>query len=370
MLRNYLKIAWRNLLKNKAFSFLNISGLAIGMASALLILLWVQNEVSYDRFHKNGDFIYEAWNRGEFDGKIQCWNSTPNILGPTLKKDYPEIADVVRTIGGSFVISVGDRKFSSAYLIVDPGFLTMFSFPLKQGNPQTALNDIYSIVITEKMAKRFFGQDDPMNKLIKIDSNNFTVTGIMQDLPTNTRFDFDYLLSWKMMKKLNWDDDYWDNNRPNTFVQLKPQVNFEKFSARIKNISQTHSKGLVKEEVFLHPLSKWHLYSKFENGKVAGGVIYTVRMFMLIASFILLIACINFMNLSTARSENRAKEVGIRKVSGANRSSLVAQFIGESVLLSFVAGIIAFLLVSVFLPPFNPVVGAVLAVPYSNLYFW
>ena len=154
MLRNYIKIAWRNLLKNKAFSFLNISGLAIGMASALLILLWVQNEVSYDQFHKNKENIYEAWNRGVSDAKVQCWDNTPNILGPTLKKDYPEVADVVRTLGGWFVTAVGDRKFSSEYLIVDPAFLTMFSFPLKEGNPHNALNDIYSIVITEKMANQ------------------------------------------------------------------------------------------------------------------------------------------------------------------------------------------------------------------------
>ncbi len=370
MLRNYFKIAWRNLLKNKAFSFLNISGLAIGMASALLILLWVQNEVSYDQFHKNKDYIYEAWNRGVSDANIQCWDNTPNILGPTLKKDYPEVADVARTISGWFVTAVGDRKFSSAYLIVDPSFLTMFSFPLKQGNAQTALNDIYSIVITEKMANRLFGKDDPMNKQIKIDSNNFTVTGIMKDLPTNTRFDFDYLLSWKMMKKLGWDDEFWDNNRPNTFVLLKPHVNFESLSARIKTISQIHSKGAVKEEVFLHPLNKWHLYSRFENGKEAGGLIDTVRMFMLIASFILLIACINFMNLSTARSEKRAKEVGIRKVSGANKSSLVLQFLGESLLIAFISGALGLLLVQLFLPSYDIMIGKQLLLPYLNPYFW
>ncbi|HEV3223488.1 MAG TPA: ABC transporter permease [Puia sp.] len=370
MFRNYLKIAWRNLLKNKAFSFLNISGLAIGMASALMIMLWVQNEVSYDQFHKNKDYIYEAWNRGVSDGKVQCWDNTPNILGATLKKDYPEVSDIVRTIAGSFVTAVGDRKFSSAYLIVDPGFLTMFSFPLIQGNPQSALNDIYSIVITEKMATRLFGKDDPMNKQIKIDSNNFTVTGIMKDLPTNTRFGFDYLLSWKMMKKLGWDDEFWDNNRPNTFVQLKPQVNFEALSARIKTISQIHSKGSVKEEIFLHPLNKWHLYSKFENGKEAGGIIDTVRMFMLIAGFILLIACINFMNLSTARSEKRAKEVGIRKVSGAYKSALVIQFLGESLLIAFISGILGLLLVQVFLPSYDIMIGKQLMLPYLNPYFW
>jgi putative ABC transport system permease protein len=370
MLRNYLKIAWRNLLKNKAFSFLNISGLAIGMASALMILLWVQNEVSYDQFHKNKDNLYEAWNRGVSDAKVQCWDNTPNILGPTLKKDYPEVADVVRTVGGSFVTAVGDRKFSSSYLIVDPGFLTMFTFPLMQGNPQTALNDIYSIVITEKMATRLFGKDDPMNKQIKIDSNNFTVTAIMKDLPTNTRFSFEYLLSWKMMNKLGWDDEFWYNNRPNTFVLLKPHVNFESLSARIKTISQVHSKGAVKEEIFLHPLNKWHLYSRFENGKEAGGLIDTVRMFMLIAGFILLIACINFMNLSTARSEKRAKEVGIRKVSGAYKSSLIVQFLGESLLIAFISGILGLLLVQVFLPSYDVMIGKQLLLPYLNPYFW
>src|SRR6185437_14997103 len=163
MLRNYLKIAFRNLWKNKAFSFLNISGLAIGMASAVLILLWIQNEVSFDKFHKNKEYIYEAWNRGTFDGKLQCWNSTPKILGPTLKQEYPEIADMTRASSGWFVTSVGDRKFSSEYLIVDPVFLTMFSFPLIRGNLHTALNSVYSIVITEKMAKRMFGREDPMN---------------------------------------------------------------------------------------------------------------------------------------------------------------------------------------------------------------
>ena len=154
MFRNYLKIAWRNLKKNKAFSFINISGLSIGIASAILILLWVQNEISYDQFHENKDRIFEAWNRGEFDGKLNCWSSTPKILGPTLKKDYPEIDEVTRTAGGWFVTIAGEKKFSSEYLFVDPGFLKMFSFPFKTGNPQTALSNVYSIVVTEKWPKR------------------------------------------------------------------------------------------------------------------------------------------------------------------------------------------------------------------------
>ncbi len=370
MIKNYLKIAWRNLIRNKAFSFLNISGLAIGMASAVLILLWIQNEVSYDRFHKKGDFIYEAWNRGQMDDRIQCWNNTPKILGLTLKKDYPEVEAVARKFNTWFVTSVGMRRFSSESMVVDPGFLTMFSFPLLRGNPNTALNDPYAVVITENMARRMFGNADPMNKQLRVDTMNYTVTGIMKDLPANTRFSFDFLVNWSLARRLQYDDSFWDNNSVNTFVQLKPGVNPEAYNSKIKSISQVNSKGLVKEEIFLHPLSKWHLYSQFENGKPAGGEIVTVRLFMVIAAFILLIACINFMNLSTARSEKRAKEVGIRKVSGAYKSSLVMQFLGESLLIAFLSGMLAFALTAVFLPSFNLLIGKNLVLPYGNGHFW
>jgi putative ABC transport system permease protein len=369
MLKSFLVIAWRNLLKNKAFSFLNISGLGIGMASAVLILLWIQNEISYDRFHQNKDQIYEAWNRGEFDGKLNCWSYTPRILGTTLKKDYPEIQEMTRCSGGWFVTAVGEKRFSSEYMIVDSGFLKMFSFPFVKGNSQTALTNLYSIVITEKMAKKMFGQDEAMNKQIKIDSNNFTVTGVLKDLPTNTRFEFEYLLPWQMMKKLNYDDDNWGNNGVNTFVQIKPKTNIASLNAKIKDISRIHSKGTVREEVFLYPLTQLHLYGRFENGKVAGGQIETVRLFMIIAAFILLIACINFMNLSTARSEKRAKEVGIRKVSGAYKSSLVIQFLGESLFITVISGVVGLILVVLFLPSFNLLVGKELTLPYLNIYF-
>ena len=370
MLKNYMVIAWRNLLKNKAFSLLNITGLAIGMASAVLILLWIQNEVSYDRFHQNKDYIYEAWNRGEFDGKLNCWQYTPKILGLTLKNDFPEIEQVSRSYGGWFVTAAGDRKFSSQYLITDPSFLKMFSFPFVQGNPATALNNVYSIVITEKMAKKMFGSENAMNKQIKIDSNNFTVTGILKDLPVNTRFSFEYLLSWDMVKKLKNDDNEWDNNSVTTFVQVKPNTNPEALNAKIKNISQLHSKGKVKEEVFLYPLTRLNLYGSFVNGKESGGEIETVRLFMLIAGFILLIACINFMNLSTARSEKRAKEVGIRKVSGAYKSSLIIQFLGESLLIAAISGLVALLLVQLFLPSFDLLIQKDLQLPYHQLSFW
>ena len=370
MIRNYFRIALRNLLKNKAFSFLNISGLAIGMASAVLILLWIRNEVSFDRFHRNADYIYEAWNRGQMDDKIQCWNNTPKILGLTLKKDYPEVESLARTVKTWFVTSVGTKKISTESMLVDPEFLKIFSFPLKQGNRNTALDNPNSVLITEKMAKRMFGEEDPMNKTLRVDTMNYTVSGILKDLPSNTRFSFDFLVNWNMVKTLGWDDPSWGNNSVNTFVQLKQEVNPQIFNAKIRTISQVQSKGEVKEEVFLHPLNKWHLYSRFENGHISGGEIETVRLFMLVAAFILLIACINFMNLSTARSEKRAKEVGIRKVSGAYKSALIMQFLGESLFISTISGILGLFLVQAFLPSFNLMIGKVLVLPYANIYFW
>ena len=370
MIKNYLLVALRNLQKNKAFSFLNISGLAIGMASAILILLWVQNEISYDQFHKNKDHIYEAWNRGQMDDKIQCWESTPQILGPTLKKDYPEVDMLARTVTTWKVTSVGEKKFSTQSMIVDPDFLKIFSFRFQQGNPETALESPKSVVITQKMAKKMFGDEDPLNKTLKIDSLSYIVSGVMEDLPPNTRFNFDFLVNWNMIKTLGWEDQIWENNFANTFVLLKPEVNPQIFGNKIRTISQVHSKGVVKEEIFLHPLAQWHLYSRFENGKATGGEIETVRLFIVIAAFILLIACINFMNLSTARSEKRAKEVGIRKVSGALQSSLVLQFLGESLLISTISGILGLFLVQIFLPSFNLLIGKSLALPYSNIYFW
>src|SRR6478735_3800954 len=370
MLTNFFKIAWRNLLKNKAFSFLNIAGLTIGMASATLILLWIQNEWSYDRFHANNEFIYEAWNRGIADGELDCWNSTPKPLGPAMKQDFPEIEEVVRTNSGWFVTAVGEKKFSTQFLIVDPAFLKMFSFPFKEGNPGTALSDVQSIVITEKMAKRMFGDEAPMSKIIKIDRNNFTVTGVLKDLPANTRFQFDYILPWSYMKKLGWDDDYWGNNSINTFIQLKKTANADLVNAKIKDITIRHTKGEVQEEIFLHPLAKWHLYSRFENGKAVGGEIENVRLFTVIAAFILLIACINFMNLSTARSEKRAKEVGIRKVAGAYRGLLIVQFLGESLMIATIAGVLAIILVQLCLPAFDLLVGKELFLPFNNIYLW
>ncbi len=372
MIKNYLKIAFRNLLKNKGFTFINILGLSVGMASAILILLWVQNEVSYDQFHAKKDRIYEAWNKDSFSGKLQCWSTTPKIFARTVEREFPEVEQVARVNWtSSFLFAVGEKKMTMQGNIVDSNFLNVFSFPLLKGNPDVVLKDMNSIVLTEKTAKSFFGNEDPMGKVVKInDKDNFTVTGILKDLPNNTRFKFAYLLPWAYMKKRGEDDINWGNNSTKNYVLLKPNTTLASIAPKLKFVKRRHAEDEKTNEMFLYPISRWRLYSKFTNGVEDGGLIEFIRMFLIIAVFILLIACINFMNLSTARSEKRAKEVGIRKVVGANKASLIGQFLGESILISLIAGVFAMLIVQLSLPGFNNLTDKILSVDYSNIYFW
>ncbi len=378
MFKTFFKIAWRNLLRNKAFSFINISGLAIGMAAAILILLWIQNELSYDQFHEKRDRIYEAWNKAVFSGKLQCWNTTPKILARTLEKDLPEVERAVRVNWPrSYLFSVGDKKLTVSGNIVDNGFLQMFSFPLLKGDTKTALNNGSSILLTQTLAKKIFGDDpdsyrDAIGKIIKVDNkDNFTVTGILKDLPNNTRFKFEYLMPWDYLIKNNEDDSSWGNNSTRTYVLLKSNATIASANAKVKGIKLKYAKDEDPNwQMFLYPASRWRLYSSFTNGKEDGGLIEFVKLFGVIAAFVLLIACINFMNLSTARSEKRAKEVGIRKVVGAQKRSLISQFIGESILLAFIAGVLALVIVQISLPAFGRLTDKKLFVDYSNVVFW
>ena len=370
MFKNFIKITWRNLLKNKSFTVINIVGLAVGMASAALILFWVQNEASYDQFHNNKDRLYQMYNRSVFDGKLWCWGTTPKPMQATLKQDYPQVDEAARTNSCQFLFTKGEKHLNIQGAFTDPDFLTIFSFPLIKGNPQTALKNINDIVLTEKMAKKLFGDEDAFGKTVKLDSvDYFTITGVLKDLPNNTQFDFEYLLPYIYYDKVYGADKQWGNNSTSTFITLKPGVTEAAFNSRIKNITRSHS-DIKDIDVFAHPATKWRLYSEFENGKIVGGRIETIRLFSIIAAFILLIACINFMNLSTARSEKRAKEVGIRKVVGAGKGTLIAQFIGESIIIAFIAGILAFVIVYVSLPSFNLLTEKQLFIPFSSPGFW
>lgn len=374
MFKNFFKIAWRNLFRNKAFSIINIAGLAVGMASAMLILLWIQNEVSHDKFHEKIDRIYTLNNRDKFNGELWAWGSTPKILAPTLKQEFPDVEEAVRVTGATFLFSVGDKHLNEQGDFTDTSFFKTFSFPLLKGNPDKALSNVDNIVITQKLAKNLFGDADAIGKIIRIDStDNFTVTGIMKDLPNNSSFKFDYLLPWSYLHKINQDDNYWGNNSIQSYVLLKPGVSVTAFNEKIKNVTIDHTKGTGDSSttrVFAYPFAKQYLYSKSENGNYVAGRLEMVNLFAIIAAFILLIACINFMNLSTARSEKRAKEVGIRKVVGAQKNSLITQFIGESILLAAIAFMLALIIVLLCLPAFNTLVDKELYIDFGNIYFW
>jgi ABC-type antimicrobial peptide transport system permease subunit len=375
MIKNFLKVAYRNLVRNKGFSAINIIGLAVGMASAILIFLWIQNEVSYDQFHEKKDRIYEAWNNAKISNELWSWNNTPKILARTTEHDLPEVERAVRVNhGNNFLFTVGDKRMTKEGNIVDTGFFQMFSFPLLKGNPATALNDMHSIVVTETLAKSLFGNEDGMGKVVKIDNkDNFTVTGIMKDLPHNTRFTFQYLLPWSYLNYRGWGDSVWYNNSTSTYVLLKPNASLASVAPKIKVLKQKYDEEAKKDnwQMFFYPLDRWRLYSSFTNGiEDNGGRITFIKLFGTIAAFILLIACINFMNLSTARSEKRAKEVGIRKVVGAQRSSLISQFIGESILIAFLASILAVEIVELSLPAYNQLTGKKLFIDFSNGYTW
>ena len=373
MLKNYFKTAWRNLLRGKSFSVINISGLAIGMAGAMLILLWLQNEISFDKFHKNKNDLYEVYGLTTTDGKLRAIDMTSQPLGPALKQDFPEVASITRYAEmNGFLFTAGEKRLTGVSgAFVDDSFLEMFNFPLKKGSQQSLFKNVYSIAITEKLAKKLFGNENALNKVVRIDSaDHFVVTGILKDLPSNTRFSFEYLVPWSYLKKLGWNNDSWLSNNISTFVLLKPNTRLSDFNAKIKDLTRHYANRTDVWTHFLLPLAQWHLYSSFENGKPSGGRIETVRLFGIIAAFILLIACINFMNLSTARSEKRAKEVGVRKVAGAGKGLLIRQFIIESFVLASVSGIVAFVLVQLVLAPFNALVNTQLSIPYQSPVFW
>jgi ABC-type antimicrobial peptide transport system permease subunit len=363
-------------MKNKFYSIINILGLTIGMTSAILILLWIQNEMSHDRFYEKTDRIYLANNRDKVSGKMLAWNNTPKPLGLALKKDYPEVEDVVRLneYAANFLVSNGDKHFSIHGEFADPGFLSVFSLPLLEGNPNTSLSSPNSIVLTKQLAVKLFGKEEAVGKTIRIDSSDyFTVSAVLKDLPSNSRFNFEYVLPWAYSTVKHIDDSNWTNNNVLTYILLKPGASQAVFDSKIKNITIDHTKGSAyasTTEVFTQALKDTWLYDKEENGQYVGGRIERVRLFAVIAALILIIACINFMNLSTARSEKRAREVGIRKVVGAQRQSLIMQFISESITLAFVAGILAIIIVQLVLPSYNQLLGLKLFIDFGDLYYW
>ena len=375
MLKNFFKVAIRNGWRNKSFSTINITGLAIGMASALLIGLWIQNELSVDRFYTNKDRIYHMYSREMTNGRLTAWGRTPSPLAPELKKTYPEVEDAARFRTVYFLLIRDEARFNLEGAFADSGFLSILDFPLLEGNARTALNGPHNIVLTEHVAKTLFGAEDPMGKTVLLDSNNnFTVTGILKDLPANTEFTFQYLVPWSYVGQLGWEPPGtgWSITNSGAYVLLKPEASPTAFDNKVRHIIRRHvtiGEG-TDREVFSQPITREHLYSRMENGQLIAGRLRTVQLFIIIAVFILLIACINFMNLATARSAKRAKEVGIRKTIGALRQGLMLQFIGEAILLTLAAFIAALVMVVLLLPVFNEVTGKLIALPVTSFRFW
>ena len=376
MFKNYFLVAWRNMVRNKVFSGINILGLALGMTCSLLIMLWVQDERSVDGFHANGPQLYQVYERQYFDGKVDAGFPTPGLIAGELKRVIPEVqyaSSLEWNTTNTFEAEHKINKMSGSFAGAD--FFTMFSYPLLRGTPQTALNTLEGVAISRKMANLFFGSPAAaMGKAIRYEnSDNFRVSAVFEDLPANSSQQFDFLRSWIAFEKEN--DDWinnWGNSDAPTFIQLRPDANLAKVRAEIKDFIyryQQKSKGF-RVELDLVSYPEKYLHSTFKNGKIDGGRIEYIHLFSLVAVIILLIACINFMNLATARSTKRAKEVGVRKVIGAARPVLMAQFMGEAMLLTFFSILIAILLTTLLLPAFNELTGKQLSLPVRQPLFW
>lgn len=353
MIRNYLKIAFRNLIRHKGFSFLNISGLAIGMVCTILILFWVQHELSYDRYHTNGKRIYRILQHIKY-AEVVTWAINQGPLGPALKEEIPEIEEQARFCFAQWRMKHNDRVYIDLGGYADPSLLKMFTFPFVKGHPETALSDPKSAVLTETLARRIFGEDDPLGKVINVeDKFDLRITGILKDIPDNSNFRFKFLANMNFAKEEGRTVGEWKNSHFTTFVQLAENVSMEDVNAKIYSFLDSKPTLEDWEKLSLQSLHEIRLASGIGYDSFGSGNARYVIIFATAAFFILLIACINFMNLSTARSLLRSKEVGLRKVVGAFRGQLVRQFLGESIFQSLIAMILAVGLVDLLLPAFN-----------------
>jgi ABC-type antimicrobial peptide transport system permease subunit len=375
MLKNYVLVTFRNLMKNRVYSFINIAGLSIGITCSILILLWVFDELSFDRFHPKTDRLFQVWINATFDGRVNSWTSVPLPTYEGMKTGDSHIVNsVITDWGGEHMLTVGETRIVKKGYYASEEFLTMFEFPLLKGDAKQVLADAHAIVISEATAKALFGDTDPINQVIRVDDEaDLKVTGVVKNVPENSTFQFDFLLPWKYNETHQWVKDNksnWGNYSFQVFVELDKGENEVRVEKAIADMLTKHGQTEDPREFYLHPLARWRLHSNFENGKESGGMIEYVQMFTVIAVFILVIACINFMNLATARSERRAREVGIRKSVGSRQFEIIFQFLGESLFIAFLAFVIAVLLAELLLPFYNDLVGKHLRIAYESPQFW
>ncbi|MBB6130295.1 ABC transporter permease [Mucilaginibacter lappiensis] len=379
MIKNYLKIAWRNLIKNKASSFINVGGLAVGMTVAMLIGLWIWDELSFDKYHQNYDRVAMVMQNEVFNGNINTGTPIPLPLDAELRKSYGSNFKhlALSSWTNSHILNVDDKKVSYKGNFMGAEAPEIFSLRMLRGS-RGALKDRSSILISQSVAKALFGNADPMNKVIRLDNKDgFKVSGVYEDLPDNTTLhDMAFIGPWEYYITSPGNERSptdWGDNSLFMYVQLADHADIAKVSAQIKNMKLDKLEREDKKfnpQLFLQPMSKWHLYAEFKDGVNTGGAIQYVWLFGIIGIFVLLLACINFMNLSTARSEKRAKEVGIRKAVGSLRGQLIKQFFSESFLIAGLAFIFSLLLLWLALPWFNDVAGKQIAILWNSLFFW
>ncbi|MEO7214287.1 FtsX-like permease family protein [Mucilaginibacter sp.] len=375
MIKNNLKIAFRNLFKNKLYSLINIGGLGVGMAVSFMLLLYVYNEFTFDKFYKNDDRIYSVLRNQPSNGEIQTSGSISSPVAAAMVKDFPEVEKAARTTWhDNHLFKYQDKSLNLPMLSADPALLDIFAYEFVKGSRATAFMELSSIVLTETGAKTIFGNDDPMGKIVKIDNTrNAKVTGVIKDLPANSSRKFQALGSWAMLEAdMPWvkTNASWGNFNYRTYALVKPGTDIKKLNAKLAGLITKNNPEDKENKLMLSQFSRGHLYSEFKNGVSVGGAISYVRLFLMLAIGILLIACINFMNLSTARSENRAREVGVRKVVGASRFSIIWQFMGESLLMACISFVVALLIIGASLDYFNGIIHKSLAIPYGLSYFW
>jgi putative ABC transport system permease protein len=357
MFLTMLKAGLRNFWKNRSYSFLNILGLAIGIACAGLIFLWVEDETAFDQVHIKKDRIYMVLNNWPFSQHFSTYESTPGLMGPAIKKEIPGVVNTCRTIEGKStqLIAIGNKSIYSDGIYADSSIFSMFTIPFLQGNAATAFSQIHSMVVTEKAARKYFGQvNNVLGRIVRLDNKqDYRVTGVVKDLPENNSIQFEWMVPFDIFFKENSWLSNWDSNGILTMVELEKNAHPDQVNQHLQDfIKKRVPKTIVTS--FLFPMKDWHLRFDFENGKPTGrGRIQYVHMFSLIAWIILFLACVNFMNLATARSEKRAKEVGVRKVLGSGRGKLILQFISESLFLAFLSVIVGVLIMMVALPFFN-----------------
>lgn len=372
MFNNYLKVAFRNLLKNKGHSFINISGLSVGMAACLLIALWVQDELSYDRYHEKANRIYRVVQQYEDSGHVNRSVMTPAPLGPALVREFSGIQKAARFGRNEFLVRLRDKLFYEYVFFADAEMFEMFTFPLLKGNPKTAIQNPNSMLISEAIRDKYFGKEEPVGKIITLNERrDYKITGIFKNIPSNSHFRFDFLGSF-----LNYNPthlDQWEISNYHTYILIAKNYPVDKVMEKLPQFIKKYKGKEALEEYkatyTFQPLTWIHLHSRLKGEIEPGSDIGSVYISSVIALFILLIACLNYINLSTAKYANRAKEVGLRKVLGATRYQLTKQFLGESFLFSFIALSLALLLVPLFLPLFNFLTGKKLVINYVDNLF-